>query len=100
MRNQRSATQKKRPTAKDFWRLILLIVAVIAVVGELRKSPEDRTWHGKVGDVIPYDFRKPTADKFRETYWNPEGPLMGGKAWGIGWAPNFGALKKLFATGE
>lgn len=99
MRNQRSSNQHKRLNAKDFWRLILLIVAIVAVVQEMRKTPDDRTWHGKVADVIPYDFRKPTADKFRETYWNPEGPLMGGKAWGIGWAPNFGAIKRYFDSG-
>lgn len=99
VRNQQDS-KKKKPGAKDFWRLALLVIAVIAVVQELRKAPEDRTWQGKVGEVIPYDFRKPTAERFRKTYWNPEGPMMGGKAWGIGWAPNFGAIRKLFDTAE
>lgn len=90
-------TRKRQPTVKDLWRLVILIIAVVAVVQELRKRPEDRTWHGKVANLVPYDFRKPTVDRIRSTYWNPEGPLVAGKAWGVGWAPNFGAVKRLIA---
>jgi hypothetical protein len=90
--------KKRRPSAKDVWRLILLIIGVIAVVQELRKPADERTWHGKVADLVPYDFRKPTVERFRETYWNPEGPLITGKAFGVGWAPNFGAVKKLVSS--
>ena len=78
---------------RDLWRLLLAIIGVIAVIQELRKPPEQRTWHGKVARFVPYDFRKPTITRFRETYWNPEGPLIAGKAWGVGWAPNFGAIR-------
>jgi hypothetical protein len=86
--------KKKAPTIRDLWKLILAVVGVIAVIQELRKSPADRSWHGKVADLVPYDFRKPTFERFRETYWNPDGPILSGKAWGVGWAPNLGALKK------
>ena len=88
-------TKKKSPTIRDLWKLILAIIGVVAIVQEVRKAPGDRTWHGKVADIVPYDFRKPTVERFRETYWNPDGPLLGGKAWGVGWAPNLGAIKKL-----
>jgi hypothetical protein len=97
VRNQKTEKQKSR-NGRDLWRMLLLIVGVIAVVQELRKSPEVRTWHGKVGDLIPYDFRKPTVERFRQTYWNPDGPFLAGKAFGVGWAPNFGAVKRLFGT--
>jgi hypothetical protein len=90
--------QKRRGTVKDLWRLVLAIVGVIAIVQELRKPPEARTWHGKVADLVPYDFRKPTIERFRETYWDPDGPILSSKAWGVGWAPNFGAVKKLVGT--
>lgn len=83
---------------RDLWRLVLLIIGVVAVVQELRKSPEDRTWQGKVAGFVPYDFRKPTVDRVRDTYWNPDGPIVSGKAWGVGWAPNFGAVKKLIGS--
>ncbi|HSM02353.1 MAG TPA: hypothetical protein VK960_07955 [Acidimicrobiia bacterium] len=85
----------KAPSIRDLWRLLLAIIAVAAVIKEIRKAPEDRTWHGKVADLVPYDFRKPTIERFRETYWNPDGSLISGKAWGVGWAPNLGALKKM-----
>jgi hypothetical protein len=93
MGNQQTE-KKKGPSAKDLWRLILAIIGVVAVVQELRKPPEARTWHGKVADLVPYDFRMPTVARFRETYWNPDGPILPGKAWGVGWALNVGALKK------
>lgn len=96
-RQQRENSQgkKKRSTLKDLVRLVTLTVAVIAIVKELRKPAEERTWHGKVGDFIPYDFRVPTVERLRDTYWNPDGPFLSAKAFGVGWAPNFGVLKRL-----
>jgi hypothetical protein len=96
MADEHTARKKKGPSAKDFWRLILMIIGVIAIVQELRKAPDDRTWHGKVADLVPYDFRKPSMDRFKAVYWNEDGPFLGPKAWGVGWAPNFGAVKKVF----
>lgn len=92
---KQQAEKKKRSTVKDLWRLVLLVIGVIAVVQEMRKPAEERTWQGRVGDLVPYDFRKPTLERFRETYWNPDGPILPGKAWGVGWALNIGAVKKL-----
>jgi len=92
---KKQAEKKKRSTGKDLWRLVLLAIGVIAVVQEMRKPVEERTWQGRVGDLVPYDFRKPTLERFRETYWNPDGPILPGKAWGVGWALNLGAVKKL-----
>jgi hypothetical protein len=37
-----------------------------AVVKELRKPPAERTWHGRVAGVVPYDFRRPTVARLRE----------------------------------
>ena len=82
-------------SVRDIWRLLLAIIGVIAVVQELRKPQDERTWHGKVGNLVPYDFRVPTMERLRDTYWNPEGPILSGKVFGVGWAPNFGALTKL-----
>ena len=87
--------QKKPTTARDLWQFALAIIRVIAIVQEPRKPPDQRTWHGKVAELVPYDFRKPTVERFRNTFWNPDGPLVSGKAWGVGWAPNFGAVKRL-----
>lgn len=71
-----------------------MVIGVVAIVGELRKPAAERTWHGKVADFVPYDFRMPTAERLRETYWNPEGPIISSKLWGVGWALNVGAVKQ------
>lgn len=98
MRGQRAERHKRRFTIRDFWRLLLAIGGAVAVVQELRKPAGERTWHGKVADLVPYDFRRPTKDRIRETYWNPDGPILPGKVWGVGWALNFGAVKKVFGN--
>jgi hypothetical protein len=95
MENRQSDKQKRCPTGRDLWRLALLLIGVVAIIQELRKPSEERTWHGKVAGFVPYDFRKLSVDRIRETYWNPDGPVVSGKAWGVGWAPNFGAVKRL-----
>jgi len=90
-------SQRRMPTSvRDIWRLALAIIGVVAIIQELRKPAEERTWHGKVADIVPYDFRIPTIDRMRTTYWNPEGPALSAKVFGVGWAPNFGALAKVF----
>ena len=94
--DKKQGKQKKRSGIKGIWRLALAIVGVVAVVMELQKPADHRTWHGKVADFIPYDFRMPTVERFQETYWNPEGPILSSKVWGVGWAINFGVLKELF----
>ena len=88
----------RKPSIGDLWKLILAVVGVIAVIQELAKPKEEREWHGKVGDLVPYDFRMPTVDRIKTTYWNPEGPVLSGKVFGVGWAPNFGAASRLLSS--
>ena len=45
---------------------------IAAIYQELRKPPAERTWHGKVGGVIPYDFRIPSVERVRAAYWDPD----------------------------
>lgn len=92
----REPSERRKRSLKDLWRLVLLVLGVVAVVQELRQPADERTWHGTVAGFVPYDFRKPTADRFRETYWNPDGSLVSPKVFGVGWAPNLGAVKGLF----
>jgi hypothetical protein len=89
-------SERQMLTVKNVWRLALSIIGVIAVVQELRKPPDERTWSGKVANFVPYDFRVPTWERVRNTYWNPDGPVLSGKAFGVGWAPNIGGLARLF----
>ena len=90
-----NSEQKRRTSAKNLWRFLLIAIGVFAVVQELRKPANERTWHGKVGGFVPYDFRKPTIERFRESYWNDAGPILSPRAFGVGWVPNFGAMKRV-----
>lgn len=85
--------QKRRSGPAKLWRFALIVIGAVAIIGELRKPAAERTWHGRVADFVPYDFRMPTAERFRETYWNPDGPIISSKLWGVGWALNIGAVK-------
>ncbi len=61
-----------------------------AVVQELRKPPEERTWHGRVFDLVPYDLRMPTFERIRQAYWNPDNPsVFADRVLGVGWGINF-----------
>jgi hypothetical protein len=77
-------------------RAAVFALVVAAVVTELRKPEEDRTWHGRVGGVVPYDFRPPTWDKIRNAYWNPgSDELFSDRVFGVGWAVNLHRAKEL-----
>lgn len=92
--------EQRRPSLGDAWKAILMIIGIIAIIQELRKPKEERTWHGKVGDFVPYEFRVPTMDRVKDTYWNPDGPLLGSKVFGVGWAPNFGAATRFCSRSD
>ena len=87
--------EKRTSGVRGIWTLALAIIGVIAILQELRKPKDERTWHGKVAELVPYDFRMPTIGRVKETYWNPDGPIITGKAFGVGWAPNLGALSRI-----
>ena len=57
---------------------------------ERKVPPEERTWHGQLAGVVPYDFRMPTMDRVRDRLWNPDGQLIGPHVFGVGWALNLG----------
>jgi hypothetical protein len=65
------------------------LALVAAIYQELRKPPEERSWQGKVAGVVPYDFRVPTLERFREAYWDPDTDrVFSEKVVGVGWAVN------------
>lgn len=70
-----------------------ITLALVAVCQELERPKEEREWHGTIAGFIPYDFRIPTLEKFKEAYWNPyESRIFTPEVFGIGWAINFYAL--------
>jgi hypothetical protein len=77
---------------RDLYRLARTLVWVAffaALYQELRKPDSERTWHGKVAGVIPYDFRLPTLERLRAAYWDPESDVIfSDHVFGVGWAVN------------
>ncbi len=77
-------------------RLVAIGLAVTAVVKELRTPEDERTWHGEVAGFVPYDFRVPTVERFRERVWDPEGDhIVSPHVFGVGWTLNVGRIVKL-----
>jgi hypothetical protein len=71
------------------FRTLAWIALVAAIYQELKKPPEERTWHGRVAGSIPYDFRIPTFERVRDAYWAPESDrIFSDKVVGVGWAVN------------
>ena len=80
---------------KNKWvgRTIFIVLVGAAVVTELRKPQEERTWHGKLGGFVPYELRPPTLERVRDTYWAPaDEHVLKPAVWGVGWALNVGRV--------
>src|ERR1700736_5868151 len=81
-------------------RLAVVGLVVAAVATELSKPEAERTWHGRVGGLVPYDFRPPTWERIRSAYWNPESDrLFTDRVFGVGWAVNLYQAKRLLEAG-
>ena|SRR2546422_3362754 len=77
-------------------RLAVFGLVIAAVATELAKPESERTWHGRVIGVVPYDFRPPTWERIRAAYWNPESErLFSDRVFGVGWAINLYRAKTL-----
>ncbi len=82
--------KKKQFTLGD----ALVITGIAALMGlavreQLQMPPEERTWHGTLFN-IPYDFRRPTIERLRQTFWNKEtARVLVPHAFGMGWSINF-----------
>lgn len=70
-------------------RTLIWLVFFAAIYQELKKPQAERTWHGKVAGVVPYDFRLPDLERVRAAYWAPESDvLFTEKVIGVGWSVN------------
>ncbi len=68
-------------------------LAVAAVVQELRKEPDERTWRGRLTCSIPYDFTIPSVERIKEAYWNTQDDhIITDRVLGVGWGVNLHAL--------
>jgi hypothetical protein len=74
---------------------------LLAVVRELRRPPGLRAWHGTVLGVVPYDFRRPTLARLRDTWWSPDdGRLLMPRVLGVGWSVNLAHAVQLLRQGR
>src|SRR5258708_32798981 len=79
-------------------KVVAIGLLVAAVVQEAAKPRAERTWHGRVLGVVPYDFSPPTWDRIRRAYWNPEdGRLFTDRVLGVGWAINLHRARALLS---
>ena len=82
---------KRKKTASPIhfiFGILTLIYIAIAITQQLQLPPEERTWYGKIAG-IPYDFRIPTVERIRATYWNKDtSKIFLPQVFGIGWAIN------------
>ncbi len=75
------------------WLSIDLTIA--AVIQELMRPRQFRTWHGRVAGLVPYDFRKPTLSRLKNAMWAPDNPrLFTDTAFGVGWSLNLAQLPR------
>jgi len=82
--------------ARKVAKLVGTVLLAAAVAQELRKPSSERTWHGRLGGFIPYDFRPPTLERFRQAWWSPDDPtIFTDRVFGVGWAVNLGRVVRL-----
>jgi len=81
-------------------RTLAWVALIAAIYQELKKPEAERTWHGKVAGIIPYDFRIPTPEKLKAGYWDPASDrVFSEHVFGVGWAVNIPVLvRKLNAV--
>jgi hypothetical protein len=64
-------------------------IALAAILQELSRPRQFRTWHGRVAGLVPYDFRKPSLRRMVRALWAPDDPhLFTNTAFGVGWSVN------------
>jgi hypothetical protein len=79
-----------------FVKLVAFGLVVAALIDQLRRDREERTWEGSVAGIVPYDFRKPTLERARSQWWNTDDDrLFVPQAFGVGWTINLARLAKL-----
>jgi Family of unknown function (DUF5808) len=77
-------------------KLAAFAVTVAAIVEQLRLPASQRTWEGRVGGLVPYDFRMPTIDRVKSRWWNPEDDrVFVPTAFGVGWTINAARVGRL-----
>lgn len=92
-REAREKKEQQRSRVRSTLKLVSFALMGAAVLQELRKPREERTWHGALLGWVPYDLRVPTAARLKASLWAPEDRrLLVPRAFGVGWSPNLGRI--------
>jgi hypothetical protein len=87
---KKNMSRKTILTPRDIiWGTLAVSLVGAALRDQLRLPPEKRTWHGRIAGRIPYDFRLPTAERLRATFWNKNtSEILVPQVFGVGWNIN------------
>jgi hypothetical protein len=81
---------------RRFVKLVAFGLVVAALIDQLRRDREERTWEGSVAGIVPYDFRMPTLERARSRWWNTDDDrLFVPQVFGVGWTINLARLARL-----
>ena len=81
---------------RRFVKLVAFGLVFAALIDQLRRDPEERTWEGSVAGIVPYDFRRPTLERARSRWWNAhDDRLFVPPVFGVGWTINLARLARL-----
>ena len=82
--------KKTSKPGNGIWSALIGLLVVLAIRDQLRLPPGERTWHGSIAGIVPYDFRLPTVERIRATFWNKDtSRILVPQAFGVGWTINF-----------
>jgi hypothetical protein len=91
-----SVVQGRAPRRDRILGILALSLLGAAVIQELRKPGDERTWVGKVAGIFPYDLRRPTLQRLTASVWSPDDRrILMPHAFGVGWTVNVGRLVRL-----
>jgi hypothetical protein len=82
--------------SRRFVKLVAIGLVVAAVIDQLRRDRDERTWEGTVAGFVPYDLRMPKLERARSRWWNNDDDrLFVPQVFGVGWTVNLARLAKL-----
>ncbi|MFN2489421.1 MAG: DUF5808 domain-containing protein [Actinomycetota bacterium] len=88
--------KRRRSRLGSLLKVASWVLTIGAVAQEVNKPSAERTWHGTVAGFVPYDFRFPTPERMKSSWWNPDDErVLTPQVFGVGWAVNVGRVVRL-----
>jgi hypothetical protein len=89
----RRSRRGRRGRIRGAVRLVSAGLMVAAVVRELRRPKNERTWTGTLAGTIPYDLRRPSPMRLKRSMWSPDDSrIFVPRAFGVGWTVNLASV--------